>query len=725
MRHRMCWILAVVMAGPTFVSPGSGAAQAASAPAGAIEFAGQLLQKHSYLLNADDHEAFDEVNRQLREADHQQRKAKDDDARRESAAKLATATARLLDLLDKSPVVKRISLEDGKVVPSIVGPHAMPGDVGAIIFHIDSGQGETRFVTQDVDQSQRDWGIDVDCAPTGTTWALIGISNLPVKRTSFWLKFKRQGMPSVKTLMDVTAPESGRLKVTVLSADTGKPVPAMVRLVWRTNGVDRKPSTAIEFGPQFDGRGNPSGRRRPNLPGRLGNWWWCVPEPFDMALPPGEYDIAISRGVEHVPVFDRFKIEPGQRHVNVYKPRRWVDMRELGWYSGDDHVHCRITSDDDAERLMAWIQAEDIHVANVVKMGDIYRTWFEQRGWGKEYRVIDRGHVLSPGQECPRTHQQIGHTISMNTKSMIRDTDRYYLYDWVADTVHAQDGLWGYCHINSNMFHVHRDMSINIPKGKCDFAEILQFNRLGTDLYYDFLNAGFRITASAGSDVPWGGTIGEVRMYACIGKRPFSADAWFDAVRQGRTFVTSGPMVEFRVDDALPGDEILVTENRKLRVTARAWGDPERTVPSRLEIIRHGKAIKTVESSDSNHRELSLDFEIDAGRGCWIAARVKGNDGTSAHTTPIYVIRKGLRFWKLDEIDALIAKRLTSLDEIAGIVGDAQRRDKAGEIEGDRTLKQLAAQGPELLKRVEEARRIYSDLKKTAEREREIRNASR
>ena len=40
----------------------------------------------------------------------------------------------------------------------------------------------------------------------------------------------------------------------------------------------------------------------------------------------------------------------------------------------------------------------------------------------------------------------------------------------------------------------------------------------------------------------------------------FSADAWFDAFRRGRTFVTNGPMVELQVEDALPGDEIVVTE---------------------------------------------------------------------------------------------------------------------------------------------------------------------
>ncbi len=174
-------------------------------------------------------------------------------------------------------------------------------------------------------------------------------------------------------------------------------------------------------------------------------------------------------------------------------------------------------SDEDAHRLMAWVKAEDIHLANVVKMGDIYRTFFEQRGFGPNYRVVDGDIVLVPGQECPRTHEQIGHTLAMNITSMVRDTERYFLYDEVFDAVHAQGGLTGYAHVNSGMFHVHRDMSMNVPRQKVDFAEILQFNQLGTDLYYEFLNLGCKLTASSGSDVPWGGTIGEDRAYAYLG----------------------------------------------------------------------------------------------------------------------------------------------------------------------------------------------------------------
>jgi len=225
--------------------------------------------------------------------------------------------------------------------------------------------------------------------------------------------------------------------------------------------------------------------------------------------------------------------------------------------------------------------------------------------------------------------------------------------------------------------------------------------------------------------VPWGGTIGEVRAYACLGKQHFSADAWFEAFRRGRTFTTSGPMIEFQVDHALPGDELLLKADRKLRIRARAWGEPKRMSPVKLDIVRHGQVIRSAQSTDPKRPEVKLDFTVDAGDGCWIAARARAGDGTSAHTTPVYVVREGLRFWKFDELQDLISKRLASLAEIEKIIDDARRLDADGKLESDRYRKQLALQGDALLERVAQARKLYADLERTAEAERGRRGLSK
>ena len=501
----------------------------------------------------------------------------------------------------------------------------------------------------------------------------------------------------------------------------------MVKLRWKLDRQDRMPTNAVDFASQFDNLGRASAHRHATLPGRLSDHeWWCVPGPIDMLVPPGEWEIVIRHGVEYVPVFDSFTTKPGRPLTRTYRLRHWADMPALGWYSGDAHVHCRLANDTDAERLMIWARAEDVHVVNALKMGDAQRTWFQQRGFGAEYRVVEGDHVLVPGQECPRTHSAgFGHTISLNTTSMVRNVEKYWLYDWVAENVHAQGGLFGYAHTYLTHPYIRRGMSLSASRHHVDFAEILQCGQIGTDFYYDFLNLGFKLAASAGSDVPWQGTIGEVRTYAFIGDQPFSADAWFEAVRKGRTFVTNGPMIELRVDDAMPGDEIAANEPRTLRVKARAWGDPGRTMPTKLEIIRHGKVIESVESPDGKRKELTLDLQADSGNGFWIAARAEGSDGSFAHTTPVYVVREGLRFWKFEAVDDLITARLANLDDVEKLIERARTQLEQSPFHERFGLILMTRQAPDLLDRIAQARTYWENLRGVAQRERRVRGVSR
>lgn len=694
-------------------------------PPGAKELVGELLRRHAYILGDEERSTLDAANRRLREAEARLREAREDAERLPARSALEEAVRGLIGGLETVGVLRRVTLTATSVEPSIRGPHELDRNATAFLWRVTDGEAGTtdpsRFTALEIDQSlpENRKLLQVECAPGGVTWVLLGLHNLPVGRSTIALEMRRGQTAPARAQIDVVTPELGRLKVTILSDDTERPAPAMVRLTSRLTGHDHRPGSFVDFTMQFDGNGRNTSRRAANLPGRLGGEWWCVSGPFDTALPPGQYDLAIRRGVERVPLFERVTVRSGAVTEMTYRPERWIDMPARGWYSGDDHVHGQILSDADAGRLMAWVQAEDIHLANIVKMGDIYRTYFEQRGFGETFRVRDGAYILSPGQECPRTHQQLGHTISMNTQDMVRDTDRYYLYDLVADEVHRQGGLWGYAHVCLDMFHVHRDMSLNVLRANCDFVELMQFRRLGTKLYYDFLNLGFRITASAGSDVPWGGSVGEVRVFARIGDREFGADAWFEAFRGGRTFVTNGPMIELTVDGAGPGEERVYSDDRSLKVTARAWGHPDRCPLTSLEVVRHGEVIHSTGAKSGSARELEAQIELPVGGGFWIAARAHASNDTHAHTSPVFVRRNGLRFWKLDAVDSLIDDRLESLRQIEQIVEDARERADAGQLEpSNREILELAEQGDALMERVTLARELYAALRQTATRER-------
>ncbi len=555
---------------------------------------------------------------------------------------------------------------------------------------------------------------------------------------------------------------SALLKMNVVLADTNEPSSSMVRIRRIRNGqyidstLHTKPNIWKEFSFKeedfFDaftlGPSAHGGFNAVNVPGGLQGYYWCVPNEFEFVLSAGKWEVTIRRGIEFVPFRFEFSIAENESMEKTVYLQRWCDMRESRWYSADSHMHYRIMDDMDARQLMDLIQIEDIHVAMVLNTGRPEGINFEQRGYGPDYRVMEGDFVICPGQEDPYSRSAfsvgtegttLGHTVQLNIQNGIHDLENFYLYGLIFDQVHEQGGLSGYTHLpmvdlqlerggTPNSVIQPRGLSIDVPMGKVDFVDILQFGVLKTDLYYDYLNLGYPLTATAGSDWPMdlagivSATPGDGRMYCHIGERLFSADAWLDAMKRGRTFVTNGPMLELSIHDALPGDIIHLQENKLLQVHARTWGCREYSLADQLQIVRNGDVIAETDASRERQEELLDTVEIASGFGGWIAARAMGADGSRAHTTPIYIIREGFRFWKFDTINYLIHKRIS---ELGNIENDIQTiRSHYSEAEAPYALTLFYRQSTALLERIETAREIYKQLLITAEQERERRITS-
>ncbi len=302
----------------------------------------------------------------------------------------------------------------------------------------------------------------------------------------------------------------------------------------------------------------------------------------------------------------------------------------------------------------------------------------------------------------------MGHTLELNLKQPLRDPDRYYLYDLVFDQVHRQGGLTGYAHGQrpaANAYWLNRNMSLNVPGGRTDFDEICEFGELGAGLYYEFLNLGFPLAASAGSDVPWGNTIGTSRVYAYTGPH-FDVDEWFRALKEGHTFVTAGPMMEFTIDGKLPGSSIDAHDGQQLRIHARAYG--RLGPPQFLEVVAQGDVVRGLHP-DGPHENLELDFAYTVRDSTWLAARCD-----AAHTSPVY-IRVGNRpFWKRSEVATLVARRQHDLDELEELIGKILDPVHLGNWDSPETWQKDA---PALRERIAQARSYYRDLLEQSRRE--------
>jgi hypothetical protein len=397
---------------------------------------------------------------------------------------------------------------------------------------------------------------------------------------------------------------------------------------------------------------------------------YFVSRPFSIRLPAGRWRLAVARGLEYLPLFEEFDLRPGETRTRRVDLRRWEHMAGRGWYSGDDHVHFPRTEPWHDEFLLTWAQAEEVYVSTTLQQRTLRALTFPQ-GDPEGFRFQRGEYVLQAGQEDPSTAiNELGHTLALNIKKPVYDLSRFHLYDVMFDAVRAQGGLTGYAHVAWAPAWYRRtdpsrystwDSTLNVIHGRVNFFEIMQFRLLGLEDYYDFLSLGIRLTASAGSDMPWAASLGESRVYVHTG-HPFSADRWFEAFGQGRTFVTNGPMLSLTVGDGGPGDEVRVDRHARVRVQARAWAPPIIGSPMRLEIVSQGEVIRSAESSDPATEDLRLDFTLPAARSQWIAARVTTHNDGLAHTSPVYLLVDGQSFRDAERLEELVARRLAILE---------------------------------------------------------------
>jgi len=199
----------------------------------------------------------------------------------------------------------------------------------------------------------------------------------------------------------------GTLAVRIVASSTGRPTPARVTLQ-DTHGTRPhvrgavavsdsaipipRQAIALLWGQQDRAEGyalQPDGS-------------FYVDGSFNVTLPAGAYTVTVSKGFEYVPRTDSLTVAASASEAREYRMDRWADMPARGWYSSDDHIHLRRSPGDD-RGIVRWLAAEDIHVGNLLQMGDFWSTYFSQYAFGEAGRYEEAGRILSSGQEEPRT----------------------------------------------------------------------------------------------------------------------------------------------------------------------------------------------------------------------------------------------------------------------------------------------------------------------------------
>ena len=137
--------------------------------------------------------------------------------------------------------------------------------------------------------------------------------------------------------------------------------------------------------------------------------------------------------------------------------------------------------------------------------------------------------------------------------------------------------------------------------------------------------------------------VGSARTYVHTGDRGLDADAWFEGVRRGRAFVTTGPLVELTVNGRMPGDEISCPPSGGDAAIAASVRSI--TPLETRHACFNGEVVEKIPLS-ADRRSARFTKTLKATRSGWYHLRAEGNpkerhplDSTyaQAFTNPVWV----------------------------------------------------------------------------------------
>jgi hypothetical protein len=382
----------------------------------------------------------------------------------------------------------------------------------------------------------------------------------------------------------------------------------------------------------------------------------------DLTVPAGQFTLQVWRGPEYFVHRQELAIAAGETLYVTLDLDRWINMPESGWFSGENHIHANYgygAWHNDPVTIRDQCEGEDLHVANVVVAnsdgdGVFDREYFLGRAdpgstprtiiyWNEEFRSTIWGHLTLGNLS------QLVEPIFTGFKDTTNPWDVPTNAD-IADRTRAQHGTVSYTHPASNPdapydgAYAAKGLPVDAALGRIDTLDVMGSGYGASQgLWYRLLNCGFRIPAAAGTDVflnritsyppGWG------RCYVKV-TNALSYAEWMRGQSAGRSFVTTGPMLQWSADGREAGDTLRLDVPRKVRVRARATSQ---FVMKSLELIHNGVIIST-NTEATNERDWVLEQEVKLDRAGWIAVRcasannsLPGGSTLFAHGNPIYI----------------------------------------------------------------------------------------
>ena len=447
-------------------------------------------------------------------------------------------------------------------------------------------------------------------------------------------------------------------KVAVREWD-GNETPGTLRIRTRRNGQPA-PARLNVTGPS----GHPAvpSDRMIRFDGKNGRVFYYSGGTLELTVPPGEATVAAVQGLATPETTRTVRVASGDTaRVTLALEPVW---KPEGYASADHHLHLNyggpyeLTPDD----LALDARGEALDIATPL-LANLHDRFLDQDLWG--YEGVPGTPIIQMGQEV-RSHF-LGHLKLLGTDELF--------WPWVwgpgyqvygnDDRLNAEalrqayerGGTGGYVHPVSVRDPFGDDGLGSVPvelvpdavHGAVDVLEVacLWSDEIGTAaLWHRLLSIGRPVAASGGSDVMNNFyrtmAVGATRAYVRTESGAPDYDAHLDGLAAGRGFVTNGPMLDFSLGGAKPGQTVEAGEQSwSLALHAAVPVDS-------AKVFVNGEVAWRADGLDapgSRRYEGALELP----EGGWVTARAYGGDAgwpmmdsyPFAETNPVWIGQVG------------------------------------------------------------------------------------
>lgn len=367
---------------------------------------------------------------------------------------------------------------------------------------------------------------------------------------------------------------------------------------------------------------------------------------FRLEVPVGTARIGAVKGFEYVPAQAEVQVAANEvTHLDLsLKPLTNLSAR--GWYSGSTHVHMNYAGNlrNTPENLMMMSAAEDQDMVNEQVANKDNRILDHQYfvPGGKAHPLSTRERVLVVGQEYrPPFYGHVfmfllkDHLISPFTTGY-EGTAIESLYPSNTDMFRkakAQGATVGYVHAFQGAdtdpllgnLGGGKGFIVDAALGTTDAVEWSNAGRATFFPWYAVLNNGLRVTGVGGEDsissLQMSKLVGSARTYVYTGDRGLDAEAWFEGLRKGRAFVSTGPLVELTVNGRIPGEDVaLPAQGGEVQIAGRVRSI---TPLDTVTLVFNGEPVEQIALS-ADRRSADFSRTVRVTRSGWYHLRAEG-----------------------------------------------------------------------------------------------------